>query len=482
MSDLIDNRKVKLQSRIREVLHSTGSARFAVGYFFISGLESVADAIEGVGEIRLLIGNTTNRETIDQLAEGYRRLEAVQGVLEDDESINRSERRRRTANTAEGVGSALEVMDQTDEGENLIKLLVRLIEEGRMKVRVYTRGTMHAKAYIFDYKNFRDDAGNEVVLPQPGEAIVGSSNFTLSGVSSNTEMNVVVTGAENHAQLKEWFEELWEEAEDFDEALMHEMRNSWAAATPSPYDVYMKALYTLVRDRLEGEKETDPLAADEITDELADFQRVAFRQAVTIIKEHGGAFVADVVGLGKSYIGSAIVKYFEQTERVRPLIVCPKSLVRMWERYNEAYELNARVLSQSELIEGRNGVRNVLVEDFRYRDRDFVLIDESHNFRNDDTQRYRLLDEYLSIGDRKACLLTATPPNKSAWDVFNQLKLFQRAGRVTMPVDPLDLREYFRMVERGRGHCRTCCQTSSSGAPATTSSGGTVATRRPTSL
>ena len=68
MSDLIDNRKVKLQSRIREILHSTGSARFAVGYFFISGLESVADAIEGVGEIKLLIGNTTNRETIDQLA------------------------------------------------------------------------------------------------------------------------------------------------------------------------------------------------------------------------------------------------------------------------------------------------------------------------------------------------------------------------------------------------------------------------------
>jgi phosphatidylserine/phosphatidylglycerophosphate/cardiolipin synthase-like enzyme len=50
----------------------------------------------------------------------------------------------------------------------------------------------------------------------PGQAIVGSSNFTLSGITSNTEMNVVVTGAENHAQLKAWFEELWAEAEDFD--------------------------------------------------------------------------------------------------------------------------------------------------------------------------------------------------------------------------------------------------------------------------
>jgi superfamily II DNA or RNA helicase len=449
MSDLVDNRSVKLAERIKATLHSTDSARFAVGYFFVSGLESVADALDGVRELRLLIGNSTNRETIDQLAEGYKRLEAVSQTLEDDESITRKLSRRRAEDTAHSIGTTLEVMDQTDEGQKLVELLVRLTNEKRLKVRVYTRGTMHAKAYIFDFKKLYDDQGNEVELSQPGEAIVGSSNFTLSGITSNTEMNVVVTGAENHAQLGEWFEELWDEAEDFDEALMREMKNSWAVAAPSPYDVYLKALYELVKDRLEGEQHTDVLAADEIVGKLADFQRVAFRQAVNIIKEHHGAFVADVVGLGKTYIGSAIVKYFEQTERARPLIICPKSLVEMWENYNERYELNARVLSQSQLIEDKDGKRNLLVDDPKYRDRDFVLVDESHNFRNEDIQRYRLLDEFLSVGGRKACLLTATPRNKSGWDVFNQLKLFQRQGNVTLPVDPLDLREYFRMVERG---------------------------------
>lgn len=448
MSDIIDNRSVKLVDRIKSILHSTESGRFAVGYFFLSGLESVADSLDGLTELRLLIGNTTNRETIEQLAEGYRRLEAVSRTVEEEGNINRKASRKKAAATAENVGSALEMMDQTDEGEHLVKLLVRMIEEGRLKVRVYTRGTLHAKAYVFDYKKLYDDSGNEVVLSQPGEAIVGSSNFTLSGVSSNTELNVGVTGADNHAQLGEWFEELWGEAEDFDEALMNEMQRSWAAARPSPHDVYMKALYALVEDRLEGEKRTDVLAADEITEQLADFQRVVFRQTVNIIKEHGGAFVADVVGLGKSYIGAAIIKYFEQTERARPLIICPKALVEMWENYNEFYELNARVLSQSELLEDRGGMRNLLVDDPRYRDRDFVLVDESHNFRNDDIQRYRLLDEFLSAGGRKTCLLTATPRNKSAWDVFNQLKLFQRPGRMTLPVDPIDLREYFRMIER----------------------------------
>src|SRR5215212_11508892 len=104
MSDLVDNRTVKLAERIKATLHSTDSARFAVGYFFVSGLESVADSLDGVGELRLLIGNTTNRETIDQLAEGYRRLDAVSRAMEDENLINRRTSRKRAATTAESVG------------------------------------------------------------------------------------------------------------------------------------------------------------------------------------------------------------------------------------------------------------------------------------------------------------------------------------------------------------------------------------------
>jgi hypothetical protein len=104
---------------------------------------------------------------------------------------------------------------------------------------------------------------------------------------------------------------IWDESQDFDEALMQEMKQSWAVVAVRPYDVYMKTLYMLVRDRLEGEDDKDILWDDEIKRRLADFQKVAVRQAVQIIKDYGGAFVSDVVGLGKSYIGAAIVKHFE---------------------------------------------------------------------------------------------------------------------------------------------------------------------------
>jgi len=446
--DIIDNRNEKLVDHINRILASTDAARFAVGYFFLSGLTSIAGKLAGVKELRLLIGNTTNRETLEQLAEGYRRLELVAEDIETQTYPKRTEARRMSVETAENIRSSVELMDQTDEGEALVTTLVRMIEEKRLKVRVYTKGRMHAKAYIFDYGPVYDEAGKPVDRHEKGIAIVGSSNLTLSGVTHNTELNVVVQGNDNHAALVRWFEELWKESQDFDEALMQEMRQSWAIAPVRPYDIYMKTLYTLVKDRLEGEEDKDILWDDEITRRLADFQKVAVRQAIQMIRDYGGVFVADVVGLGKSYIGAAIVKHFERTDHARPLIICPATLVEMWERYNEVYQLNARVLSMGYLKEDEEGSLNFLLGDIKYRDRDFVLIDESHNLRYPDTQRYKVVQAFLATG-RKCCFLTATPRNKSAWDVYHQIKLFHQEDRTDLPVDPPVLKEYFKLIEQG---------------------------------
>jgi hypothetical protein len=80
--------------------------------------------------------------------------------------------------------------------------------------------------------------------------------------------------------------------------------------------------------------------------------------------------------------------------------------------------------------------------------RDFVLVDESHNFRYPDKQRYRVLQALLATG-RKCCFLTATPRNKSAWDVYHQIKLFHQDDRTDLPIDPPDLKQYFKLIEKG---------------------------------
>ena len=113
------------------------------------------------------------------------------------------------------------------------------------------------------------------------------------------------------------------------------------------------------------------------------------------------------------------------------------------------YQLNARVLSMGYLHEDQeNGFSNFLRDDAKYRNRDFVLIDESHNFRHSDTQRYRVDQDFLKVGKR-CCFLTATPRNKSAWDVYHQIKLFHPDDKTDLPISPPDLKEYFKQVEKG---------------------------------
>lgn len=455
--DIIDNRSEKLLDHIKRILPGSERARFAVGYLFLSGLKPIRQHLEQLREIRLLIGNTTDRETLETLAEGYKRLDLLGEAIEDWRYRKRVEMQRSAEETASNLRTAISLMDQTDEDEATVRTVLRLIQEGRLKVRVYTKGRLHAKAYVFDYGPIYDAHGKELPREEKGIAVVGSSNLTLAGITHNTELNVLVHGNANHEALVDWFEELWSEARDFDAALVNELKRSWAVGVVDerdgmeilarPYDIYMKTLYELVKDRLEEAERREILWEDDITRDLAEFQKVAVRQAVQMIRDYGGCFVADVVGLGKSYIGAAVVKHFERTEHVRPLIICPRSLVDMWERYNEVYQLNARVLSMG-LLRERDDGRNFLLEDVRYRDRDFVLVDESHNFRYSNRQRYRLLQGFLATG-RKCLFLTATPRNKTAWDLYYQIKLFHPDDRTDLPIAPPNLREFFKGVEAG---------------------------------
>ncbi len=446
--DIIDNRNQKLIDNINCILSSTEKAKFAVGYLFLSGLTCIADKLCDIKELRLLIGNTTNRETLEMLAENYRRLEMVENVAEGQKYTKRAAEKGAVAETAENLCGSMELMDQTDEAQRLVQILIKLIEEKRMKVRVFTKGRLHAKAYIFDYGKVFDERGKSMDRHEKGIAIVGSSNLTLAGVTHNTELNVVVQGNNNHEELTHWFEDLWKESRDFDETLMAELKQSWAAAVVRPYDIYMKTLYALVRDRLEGDDEVDLMWDNEIKKKLADFQLTAYKQAIQMIKNYGGVFVSDVVGLGKSYIGAAVVKHFEQTQHARALIICPASLVEMWDRYNEVYQLNARILSMGYLREVEESQNYLVRDNVLYKDRDFVLIDESHNLRHKDTQRYRVVQDFLSDG-KQCCFLTATPRNKSAWDVYHQIKLFHQDDKTGLPIDPPDLKEYFKAVEKG---------------------------------
>lgn len=210
--DIIDNREEKLSEHIGSLLDNAERAKFAVGYFFLSGFKEIQDHLEKVGELRLLIGSTSNLETIEALALGAGNEEAAAKKLEPLKYLTPQERKEAVEKEEKKLSEIAARIPQTDEDEEYIKHLARLVRDGKIKVKVYTRGVLHAKAYIVDYPEGRYERGS---------AIVGSSNLSLAGITSNTELNVVVPGNENHERLTKWFERLWDEAEDFDKELMH---------------------------------------------------------------------------------------------------------------------------------------------------------------------------------------------------------------------------------------------------------------------
>ena len=176
--DIIDNRTRELAPEINNFLADSTRAHFAVGYFFLSGFEAIAARLPHLAELRLLIGNVTNRQTVEQLAEGYHHLETLQRAVRRQRMSGAHESEIR-AETAASIQATLELMEQTDDSQQLVLSLAELIVQGKVQVKVYTRGRLHAKAYLFDFDPAR-------IRAQKGAAIVGSSNLSLGGVTHNT--------------------------------------------------------------------------------------------------------------------------------------------------------------------------------------------------------------------------------------------------------------------------------------------------------
>lgn len=430
--DIIDNQTSYLGDAVRPLLEQSQFAHFAVGYFFLSGFKAIAAELEKVQQLRLLIGNTSNQSTIEQLAEAHASREFIAARLKEAEFQNAKQRAELVDEGEERIRERLERLDQTDEDEALAKQLIRLISEHRMRVRIFTRGRLHAKAYIFDYPGGRFEKGI---------GIVGSSNLSLSGLHDNTELNVVVQGNANHAQLRGWFEQLWQQAEPFDVQLMTQLKSSWAANVElTPFELYLKVLYHLVKDRIDHPLQQMPSDFPP----LADFQWAAVQTALRILRRHNGVILGDVVGFGKTLMGTAVLKWLHARERWRALIVSPKPLQTMWEKYNNNFGLRARVLGLGTLRKPDFDLPGWL-EDF---EPNVVLVDESHNFRHRGTDQYERLAEFLHARGLPCVFLTATPRNRQASDVYNQLHLFHPDESIDLGVSPPNLREYFNKIEK----------------------------------
>lgn len=420
MPRIFDNIEQRLINALQETLEVSERADFSVGYFNLRGWRTLDSYIEAwTGDegkqCRLLVGmqKLPQEETRDALALVRRNLE-----------IDQQTALRLKKKLAEDFKEQLSWGIPTNQDEEGLRRLARQLKARKVVVKLFLKHPLHAKLYLC----FRQDKINPIV------GYLGSSNLTLAGLSAQGELNIDVLDGDAAQKLAKWFEDRWNDrwCLDITDELVKIIETSWAReeAIP-PYHIYIKMAYHLSQEARAGLSEFR--IPREFEDKLFEFQSAAVRIAAHHIHKRGGVLLGDVVGLGKTLMATAIARILEEDFDYETLILCPKNLVPMWEAYREEYRLRAKIISITNVI-------NELPKTRRYR---LVVIDESHNLRNREGRRFRVIQDYIQQNESKCILLSATPYNKTYLDLANQLRLF-------VPEDKdLGIRPEFLLKELG---------------------------------
>jgi superfamily II DNA or RNA helicase len=412
LTTLIDNQGDNDLLNALRLLTSDGiELCIATAFFSLDALNMLGSNLEHLSRVRLIFGDDA------AASQRLKLLEAVR-TLSDRDLLKQRE---------------------TDPLLQGLDIARKLIAEGKLEARVYVKDKFHAKAYL---------ATCSGKLPLDG--IVGSGNFTRPGLTQNIELNIHLN-KDQAPQLKDWFESVWAQAEPdiITEDLLKEILRQ--IELYSPYAIYLRSLLAF-GDYVQGR---EPIPESKLLKLLDAHQEDGFRQALKLIDREGGAMVCDGVGLGKSFIALALMEHFLQRgERV--LLLAPKAILRAsWERYLRDFLNRYQTGFRSLRIEPITwlGFEPELTEDDlrklaekgespprvtpKLRDSheeldllseqsEVIIIDESHNFRKSNSQRYvnllRILQPKL-LGRKKVILLTATPLNTDYVDVAAQFRL-----------------------------------------------------------
>ena len=368
--------------------------RIATAFFNPSGFARIAEFLQLIPAVRLLLGADLPGDAMGE----RRRLDETQVVFEH----------RRMQNRLNGLDESLrrerDRLPFNRTSGSALRKLIAALQAGNMEVRRYEKSFLHAKAYIFT-------ADNAEYAKMDG-IIAGSSNLTGAGLTRNLELNLGCYDPPIVEQACRWFDNLWAEAEPFDLSEIFE-----AALGPrTPWEIYLRVLWQLYGDEVDQEATADQNLP------LTSFQKHGVARALRLIRDTGGALVADEVGLGKTFVAGEVLQLYRE-RRQRALLVCPASLRdTTWRKFLARFQLFVECVSFEQLASDRqlrDRQRPRAVQEHLQRpleEYQLVVVDEAHNYRNPDAPTRAGALRRLLFGQRRdLLLLTATPVNNSLW-------------------------------------------------------------------
>lgn len=403
MSNFITNNEtVDLRRRLIELIKKSDELKFLVGFFYFSGIRELYEGLK------------SNPETVIKVLVGLNIDSLNFGLIEsgDDQELSDEEK---VYKFFESIKRSLNTEDfDTKEFYEQVRFFVDLIVKEKLLIRKTYRPN-HSKLYLFKLEH--EQAVKELF-------ITGSSNLTKAGLTTQNEFNVEISSY-GFDDAQKYFDDLWEEAvkiTEFKETknkLIEILKKETLIKDITPFEAFCLVLKTY----LESFEEKD--ISESLIETLNkhgytpyQYQLDAVKQALSIIEKNNGVIIADVVGLGKSIIASAIAKMI----RRRGIVICPPGLVgdrgknSGWKKYLEEFGLlDWEVWSRGDLKKALEFVKRV-------KDIEVIIVDEVHWFRNQDTENYELLKNICR--EKQVILLTATPFNNRPGDILSLLKLF----------------------------------------------------------
>jgi len=436
---LIDNKNQTLQDALKNALSTAKSIDIGVGFFYFSGFEALADQLKDK-KVRILVGLEVDPLLVPQIAQTAR-----DGDIDLTKWQPRSPTNSRTVLKLNYIDSFVGFMNDSDIFDNvrsseLFDLYVEKINNGTLEIRKTVKD-YHGKFYLLTNKP--EDSQNGDL---PGTVFFGSSNLSYRGLCGQGELNRASHEKVEFEEFKNEFEEMWKDSNSIsiadtstrDEFLTKIRPLIWKYNTPLPYHVYIRVLHELFFQEKINTLKTPRVITNGLYMDL-EYQLDAIKLVMDKLNKYDGAILADVVGLGKSIIASAVARNMD----VKTVIISPPHLIPMWEEYKEQFGIRGSKVYSS------GKIQEVYERYHEAHEPMLLVLDEAHRYRNEDTDDYKLLHQVCrSHPKNKILLLTATPFNNDPKDVFALIKLFQTPGQSTIrSVDNLSLR-YRDLIQR----------------------------------
>ena len=412
----------------------TGKLDIVTGYFTIRALSKLYRELPVQDEFRIVSSEMVREE---------QQLEDIKDLLNGDFSID----------------TQLQLDQYALEAK-------AFLERNSVQIRAIANAFCHAKVYMF--KNN--------IAQNNGYYLTGSSNLTDAGLglkrTSNVELTIGDSVNKANPDYKEvclWFEDIWKTAKekiqdpanpkaglisvkDYFIRMIEEYFRKY-----SPEEIYYKILYELFKTDLdldgssiEHQQDMSLLQTSEIWRTLFNYQQKGVISLIKMLRKYNGAILADAVGLGKTFSALAVIKFF-QIQGYTTLLLCPKKLQQNWTQYLKGagsrfdkdrfdYQVRFHTDLQNERLQ--NSYDTYKLDYLQRREKLLIVIDESHNLRNEKSGRYQdLIDSLIKAQSGreghqlKVLMLSATPINTGLKDVKGQFNLIGRGEDAAFDTD-----------------------------------------------